>query len=249
MKVAILYTGKSWHENTINQNGYVLATNFNESINNHREYFLNHYSHDIFIHTWKHPYINKLIDTYNPKSILVEDSKDFSKFSKINISHASQHYSIHKANELKNIFQFQSQTYDYDLVIKMRFDTIFFKKIELNTLDKNKFNVSKYRGKYMDISLNDILFCARPEIMNIVCSLYNYMPDYNELIGSSIRSDVHGSDVHALLHHHVSKFKIPVCEIFDERIDYNIERRSTIYGWPNSFREQYYVNKQLIEKL
>lgn len=109
---------------------------------------LDEYNCDVFINTWKDEGSNwnNIIDNYKPKSICIEDQKQFidnypnkhltSQNIRSNIGVIGMYYKIYKCNELKKE-QEKINNKKYDIVIRIRPDGILNKKI---TFEDNYLN-------------------------------------------------------------------------------------------------------------
>ncbi len=96
---------------------------------------------DTFIHSWSTNHEEGLIETYEPKSYVIEEQIDFKQSSIRQNSFASRWYSLAMANQLKSIYE-EENDFKYDWVILSRFDYIFNKDINLKDWDSDNFYIS-----------------------------------------------------------------------------------------------------------
>jgi hypothetical protein len=148
---------------------------------------------------WEHNTID-LIESLNPKKLIIEPPNEFSQFSHLE-SHptaiqtqiASMMYSVYRANALKSEYEYENG-FKYDLVIKTRFDILFSQSYNIaNYLDidwKNKIHAS-HRHQHMRrdhsnittdgrtyYSVSDIFVYGSSDNMNKYCSVY---PDFEKI--------------------------------------------------------------------
>ena len=150
LKLALLITGTT--------------RNYKENYKTWKLHLLDLYNVDIFFHTYDiigyHNQLNKnikfdkneLLEMIKPKKYIIDnfETEMVNIKTKI-ISHClrknsskpefilAQLYSIFKANELKKIYEID-QHFTYDIVIKIRFDTIFYSDFvidDIKTIFKN----------------------------------------------------------------------------------------------------------------
>lgn len=142
-----------------------------------KEYYLDKYDVDVFIHTWKdkiykgtefypedknnkqYEYTKEifsdLIELYNPKSILIEDQLKFIEPDIISPTWrqslqncASMWYSVYKSNELRKHYEV-IQNIKYDYVIRTRTDLTFeMPLIDLHTYDPSVITLHKWKTSY-----------------------------------------------------------------------------------------------------
>jgi hypothetical protein len=184
MKIAIClfgYTGSYGNRENI-KSDFHPSTSFN--INNN--IFYKRYDIDFFIHSWSKNFQNDLISLYNPKKIKCEKQPSFSEiklndykldqiktYKSLIIKHGnninshlknliiasnSRWTSNYKALKLMQNYATKNNC-SYDLVIQMRLDLIFYKKLILKKLDKNIF-YHLYRDTEKDIAINDLFFIS-----------------------------------------------------------------------------------------
>lgn len=154
--------------------------NYKENYLSWKKHLLNLFNVTIFFHTYdidgyhsknniplSQTDTNILIKTINPKKYLIESysikMQDFTNQIKCQClrrgsanpeSIKSQLYSIYMVNLLKKIDE-KENNYKYDIVIKIRFDTIFYN--DFNILDINM--IKKF---------NDVILCGNPDIKTML---------------------------------------------------------------------------------
>lgn len=77
-----------------------------------------------------------------------------------------------------------SYNINYDLVVKIRFDTHFFTPLDFDVIDYNSYNVPSIPNGYI---YNDVFAISTPNIMNVVAKKIETINDiYNTLNGDMI---------------------------------------------------------------
>jgi len=186
MKIAIClfgYTGSTKNmENTTSEFNPQQGFNINQNI------FYNEYDIDFFIHSWSKKFENELTELYKPKIIKCENQPNFLeiKLNDYNLDQIetykpyinsnnntiktlkdsivvtnSRWTSNCKALKLMQNYALNNNC-NYDLVIQMRLDLIFYKKPNLKSLDKNIF-YHPSRDNEKDIAINDFFFISNYE--------------------------------------------------------------------------------------
>lgn len=186
MKIAIClfgYTGsKKNRENISSEFNPQLSFDVNKNI------LYKNYDIDFFIHSWSNNFENELIRLYNPKTIKCEKQPNFLeiKLNDYNLDQIETYKSIinNSSNVIKSLEHLivasnsrwmsncealkLMQNYklknncNYDLVIQMRLDLVFYKKPNLESLDKNFF-YHPSRDHQKDIAINDFFFISNYE--------------------------------------------------------------------------------------
>lgn len=150
---------------------------------------------DVFIHTWsswsykgKSGNINKNSFDYiqNLKKIIVEDQ--ISSYNGITWANIKGHkrifeimsmwYSLMRSNELRNIYE-QESNIKYDAVIRSRFDLGFNKKDDITKyiLD-NKTLINYYRSTSINPNSNDFGI-SNSKVMNAYADIHNQIPKFS----------------------------------------------------------------------
>jgi hypothetical protein len=152
---------------------------------------------DFFIHTWnvnsQKPYnlsriikkqeiittdkVEKILDIYNPKSIIIDDfyEKEIEENNFYNF--APLWYSIKICNNLKINFENENNI-KYDYVVKLRFDIIFKEKRRLiDDIFANKNNdffiENLHNYTIDDLFVDDVYFLSNSNVMDIAANYYN----------------------------------------------------------------------------
>lgn len=133
----------------------------------------------------------KIKELYKPISLHIEDFKNWEtnlipnelkrnilKNGRPYIGGTAMFYKINGANNLKKQYE-KENNFKYDLVIRSRFDNIFFKKIEdeylknLNVLWNNN-----CPAIYMNYRVHDTLNFSNSQIMDTFSDIYENLPRY-----------------------------------------------------------------------
>jgi hypothetical protein len=161
---------------------------------------------DVFIHTWSTEYDDVLLNSYNPKSFLIEPQIDFSKIGldRYSLKHLdtyrdhfynygdntvsevikplifrshSRWYSAKKSVDLMRDYSLENNI-KYDWVMQLRFDIRFFKKIRFSDLDKMYF-YSSLRDKEIDTTVNDLWFISNQKNAENFSTLFDNIYHYS----------------------------------------------------------------------
>ncbi|AQL29800.1 MULTISPECIES: hypothetical protein [unclassified Prochlorococcus] len=204
MKIAVCLFGLTGGSKGSNGEGREL--NLNKSYKNYKKMIFKDLDIDFFAHSWSVNMKEKIINTYKPKSIFVEQQLDFSNIS-------LKDYKIQNHKSYKAIFDKYSkqggieklkrlilQTHsrwlsvkksiglmkeykekfdvNYDFVIQLRYDLFFTKKIDLTPDLINKFIcIPRAFDNYE--SLHDFLFISSYEQAIKFSSLYDQILNYS----------------------------------------------------------------------
>jgi len=89
--------------------------------------------------------------------------------------------SMYKANELKGEYEKQ-KNFEYDAVIKLRFDFYLFNKIIIRKLDLNYINLFNISWNLEDNKawVDDIFAIGNKKNMDIYCSAVNYIKEHDQ---------------------------------------------------------------------
>jgi len=176
MKVAVLLSGQF-------RNSYEQCETIKKNL-------IDLYNADVFIcytHNGELDIKEKdLIDLYNPIHIefekypdkineLIHSVKDFPKAEESNTTSIFyMWYGIMKANELKIKYE-NDNSFEYDLVVRCRFDTHILNPVKLKNINNSIFIPigSDHRGGY-----NDLFAYGKSNTMNYYSSLFNKLVDY-----------------------------------------------------------------------
>lgn len=147
---------------------------------------LDHYSTDVFIHTWSKNWTNKVIELYSPKDILIEDDSIFQNFSQYKAP-SPRHYVLRPARNTILLYRSiryadilrQSYNEKYDFVIRSRFDFALNVKINFEQLDKDKIYFCNTRANSEKTIMHDQFAIAHPSLMSRYSSLYSNIDTYH----------------------------------------------------------------------
>lgn len=162
---------------------------------------------DFFIHTWKgkvgDPYrsdtpidicknnLNFILESLNPKSLLVEEQKKFERIYQDSLNWPCYHptknpnpsqniqsmfYSIYKSNLLKKKYE-TDNGFIYDCVIRCRFDYFFEKKYNILDFNLDVLN-TKSDCRHNEYAINDHLALSNSYIMDVYSDIFNKLYYY-----------------------------------------------------------------------
>jgi hypothetical protein len=197
MKIAVCYRG--------------FLRTISQTFQNHKEKILKDHDVDFFVHTWdKYPeeidFVKNIID---PKRFLIEETKSLeinpynslqfnsNKFEAIfdknkRLSDGRLHsrpyntlsmlYSLMMVNSLRKEY-----SKDYDLVISVRPDIVFYDNLNLNDVQPHKLNISWFEniGDHLDHpdSIIDHIAIGGQDVMNNYSDCFLYTPSYYSNLG------------------------------------------------------------------
>ncbi len=181
MKIAICLHGKFSGKNLRNDiQSFDLAYEYLE------KNFLNDYNIDIYLHGWGDNLkeSKRLIKKFKPLKFKIEKQKKF-KIAKLKYNMTKtgpwsgekiifNNYS--RLYSLKKCFELIKKKYDYILV--MRFDCVFFKKINFKLLKKNIFYTSNWSQLSEGYGFTDGWFISDQKIMKKIALTYNKLNSY-----------------------------------------------------------------------
>lgn len=203
--------------------------------------------HDIFMHSWSIDFKDKLVEMYNPKSYLFEKQENFgytgdmASLSNEGNGQAfrtiSKYTSLERANKLRIDYE-KINNIQYDWILVLRYDLIFFTKLNLEKYDNSIFYICNEPNWENDIHrlkmIHDIIFLAAPINMNKFCSL-----------AEDFRNNKHKEQLHSIHHTGYSKL-IEVMNNDISKIKYGFNRyidieiyRLVIYPEQNPVYKQY----------
>ena len=143
--------------------------------------------------------INNIKTLYNPLKMEVEDDTDYHDFIKENfinnpnyisrektniINWYPKYFSIYESNRLKNEYE-KEQNFEYDMIIRLRFDTFLKFPVYIKDLDIVKLHVPTYasnphKGDELwtaDCGVADTFAIGNKKNMDIYCNLVNCLHD------------------------------------------------------------------------
>jgi hypothetical protein len=204
MKIAVCYRG--------------FLRTISQTFENHKEKLLKDHDVDFFVHTWdKYPEeINFVENIIHPKRLLIEKTKSleinpysslqfnsdkfkaiFDKNKKLSdgrlhsrpYNTLSMLYSLMMVNSLRKEY-----SKDYDLVISVRPDIVFYDNLNLNEVKSQKLNISWFEniGDHLNHSdsIIDHIAIGNQDIMNNYSDCFLYLPSYYFNLGVSLVPEI-----------------------------------------------------------
>lgn len=192
MKIAVCYRG--------------LLRTISQTFENHKEKLFKDHSVDFFVHTWnQYPDEIDFVKTQiKPKSILVEDFKnlEINPYNTIRFNEIGLHQNFKKDKKLSDGI-FHSRPYntlsmlyssmivnslrkqysnDYDLVVSIRPDIVFYDELDLFEVKKDQLNISWFEniGDHLDHgdSIIDHIAIGDPKVIDKYSDCFLYVPAY-----------------------------------------------------------------------
>ena len=167
---------------------------------------------DIFIFSWDVHLKDEYDRVYNPKKLSVQNQITFNVptggEAKRFQGHHSRWYALKNVVELKN--SYESQNGKYDLTVLTRLDLAWITPIGLNKLDPSVINFDQCGfhghpyGSKTSCEIGDRFIASNSENINIIASLYDYIPEYTSTIPNMWR----GISSHFMIPHHLTKFNM-----------------------------------------
>ena len=126
------------------------------SLKSWEDYVLVNPNIDFFIHNWilEDKHSEKMEEIFKPKNKLFEPIRDFSengKFPDMHNRQKSATYSMYKSVELMSAYQKENDC-EYDLIMLIRPDVIWYKKLDINIFNVDKFTTSYWGKRYEDLN-------------------------------------------------------------------------------------------------
>ena len=176
MKIAICISG--------------LLRNYKETFNYFNNFIIKDLKPDIFLFTDK--YDKKCLDLYKPKDFgiqkgIIDDNYNFlnTHQSTIGINMVNNFYKISEVFKLKSKYELKNN-FNYDLVIRCRFDSFFTEKINILNIGINDIiipNLDFYVNGISKYAINDNFGIGSSSVMNIYSSIYDKLNLYkNDII-------------------------------------------------------------------
>jgi hypothetical protein len=204
MKIAVCYRG--------------FLRTISQTFENHKEKLFKDHSVDFFVHTWNQysDEIDFVKTQIKPKSILVEDFKnlEINPYNTIRFNEIGLHQNFKKDKKLSDGV-FHSRPYntlsmlyssmivnslrkqyssDYDLVISVRPDIIFYDKLDLFEVKKNQLNISWFEniGDHLNHgdSVIDHIAIGDSEVIDKYSDCFLYVPAYYFNLGVSLVPEI-----------------------------------------------------------
>jgi len=131
------------------RNGIGLSSNIEDCAKTIKYNILSHYDSDIFMHSWSINNEQELKELYTPIYSLFQEQEYF-HFNKSQITDHeeigqsyrifSRYTSLERAMKLKQKYEIENN-FRYKWVIVLRFDLVFFNKLDLTKYDNNLFHI------------------------------------------------------------------------------------------------------------
>lgn len=148
------------------------------------------FKNDVPSDVYRDDLFDYVINKINPVNYLIEQPKEFKTYPdsphwpcghpKFNpnptYSSQCQFYSNMKCIELKSEHE-KKNNFEYDAVIRCRFDYIFFDKYDISKYDMNYLHV-KNDCSHTEYALNDMIALSNTPNMNIYGDLFNHLDKY-----------------------------------------------------------------------
>lgn len=145
----------------------------------------------VFVHTWTSPNTIKVLELYQPTSIIVESpiNPNLSKYTRVPppqpnwkvknpaLSTYAQLYAIKKCNELKKIYE-ENNGFQFDWVIRSRFDFAINARIPFDRFENNRLYIPNCRMTPAHDFGNDQFAFSSSENMNMYASAFDFI-DYH----------------------------------------------------------------------
>jgi len=179
MRIALLLTGG--------------LRNFEDTFSSFKHFLLDVNNIDVFFYglennKGREENIRIFEKLFNPKDYVINDQKYYDDIpvnpSYIKTSYFSFH-NVFKCNQLKNEYA-RKHNINYDLIIRCRLDTFWFRSISFEELNLSKDNIlTPMEWSFKEVNsfaLSDIFCITSPELMDKYCELYNKIDYYCETI-------------------------------------------------------------------
>jgi hypothetical protein len=164
--------------------------NFKDTFSSFKHYILDELNPDVYLYGVENNegVINNtedFIKLYNPKSFIINEKKFYTDTLKLQpnyiISSFYSFYNVQQCNILRLKYQ-EENDFKYDLVIRCRLDTFWFRKIddlELNLAKDNIIIPKEWCFKEVcKNALSDIFAIGNNEMMTEYSNLFNDIPTY-----------------------------------------------------------------------
>lgn len=162
---------------------------------NYKKYIFQNHKTDFFIHSWSINKKDKILNLYKPKRYTIEKQKKFNnnlsnyslnhiRYIKSDATRERFEYLKKKAGAIKSFFYSLSKSgksflkysknnrVNYDLVIFLRFDLFFNKKLDLSALDKKSVYVPLIKHKKHKKYVSDLFFIMSPRLVEKFVKIY-----------------------------------------------------------------------------
>lgn len=255
MRVAVCLHGLSLGRNTLRDitrsNPDTDWKRFAETIGNN---LIDLNKADVFMHTWEHEEIDQIKTLYKPKGILAEPQKTFNPFFSNDILNQDKEdfalymkndysplvythprvfshlYSFNCADSLRRAHE-SLHGFQYDYVIKTRFDLQILRPISIQMYDNTKMQFGRWWGSHPN-ALEDLFIVGNSTNMTKLASAYHRMyeylvsGDYNHTIRSMGLGAYHFASPHELFHYHMKNENLLglIEEKFDREVDFSLDR-------------------------
>lgn len=219
LRIALLITGTT--------------RNYQDNYITWKKHLLDLYHVDIFFHTYdisgyhndiygnRNVIFNQkpIVDLLNPQKYIIDSFvKKIAEFRKLVVSQCvrpnspkpefikAQMYSIFKANELKTLYE-KENGLEYDIVIKIRFDTIFYSQFPIEDVK-------------MIYSYNNIILCGNPNIkaMKFKNACLKCVSNFDKLLNVKCKNHDNTSDIVFISKSHIMNYYANIYNKYDEYI-------------------------------
>ena len=178
---------------------------FNKAFEYINKNLLQKHKVSVFYHVWEFPKLTELATLYDPKIVMVEKTldPDLSKYTRVPppqpnwkvknpaLSTYAQLYSLMKANELKVLYE-EENGFNFDWVVRSRFDFALNIEIPFEQLDNNKLYVPNCRMTPNRDFGNDQFAFSSSNNMDKYCNVFNRIDDFYDsgviMIGEEMMS-------------------------------------------------------------
>lgn len=181
-KVAVVFHGIIGGLSGVN--GVGISANIQDCAKTMKYNFLSHYNCDIFMHSWTVDKEEELKSLYNPVASLFQPQEYFgfneeqARDSYGSFSKVAAHWrllslctSVERGIKLKQDYEI-SNGFRYKWVILLRYDLIFFKRLDISTYDNNNFYVVEWEnGKLENGGILDYIFLSDSKMMDEIAKL------------------------------------------------------------------------------
>jgi hypothetical protein len=180
---------------------------------NHNSKFVITENVDVFVHSWSTELRDEIISLYLPKKFNIEPQIEFKVPDYIKsdhkraFSHLSRWYSFRESVRFKKEYE-QAHNFKYDFILVQRFDLCWNRKIEFETMNKDRLYVG-LAGLNVNKEWSDRWFISNSTNMDKFASLYELIPTYMGPGGTlTSRQQYAGISSHFLVKHHAEQLKL-----------------------------------------
>jgi hypothetical protein len=204
VKIAVCLYGLAGGE--VNSTSGVITVEPSRSCKNYMEVLFQGYDVDFFLHSWSVDSKDTLLDLYKPKSSIIENQIDFSRYSlddyslkhietykkifateknihsflseKYIFNTHSRWYSSSKCLEIMNDYS-KDQNLQYDWVFQTRMDLFYREGLPFEKLNNEYFYTSPRFEMDADLAINDVWFLSNQKNAELFSKIYDNIFDYS----------------------------------------------------------------------